>query len=197
MGQRGRKKGASGEQSRGLLLRIATEEFALRGYHETKVSSIVEKAGVTQPTFYLYFGNKEALFQELVLTFRSRLSDYTRKSYLEPGIAKTIIRQRIAEGLTSFFRFFVEEPHLASIGFLVAPQAAEIKDQLTDEIRANLISEQQAGYFRNDQDMGIVADGIVGMMERFIATQKNRASKDPELLADEVVRLFLYGIAEP
>lgn len=197
MGQRGRKKGASGEQSRGLLLSIATEEFALRGYHETKVSSIVEKAGVTQPTFYLYFENKDALFQELVHLFRSRLSDYTQKSLLEPGIEKTLIRQRIMEGLTNFFRFFIEEPHLASIGFLVAPQAAEIKDQLTDQILANLIAEQQAGYFRKDMDMGIVADSLVGMMERFIATQKARTFKKPEILADEVVRLFLNGIAEP
>ncbi|MFD0712156.1 TetR/AcrR family transcriptional regulator [Paenibacillus sp. GCM10027626] len=197
MGQRGRKKGASGEQSRGLLLSIATEEFALRGYHETKISSIVEKAGVTQPTFYLYFENKDALFQELVHLFRSRLSDYTQKSRLEPGIAKTLIRQRIVEGLTPFFRFFIEEPYLASIGFLVAPQAAEIKDQLADQILANLIAEQQEGYFRKDMDMRIVADSLVGMMERFIATQKARASKKPEMLADEVVRLFLYGIAVP
>jgi len=197
MGQRGRKKGAIGEQSRELLLSIAKEEFALRGYHETKISGIVEKAGVTQPTFYLYFENKEALFQELVHLFRSRLSDYTQKSRLEPGIAKTLIRQRIVEGLTPFFRFFIEEPHLACIGFLFAPQASEIKDQLADEIRANLISEQQAGYFREDMDMGIVADSIVGMMERFIATQKARTYKKPEILADEIVRLFLYGIAAP
>lgn len=197
MGQRGRKKGAIGEQSRELLLSIAKEEFALRGYHETKISGIVEKAGVTQPTFYLYFENKEAMFQELVHLFRSRLSDYTQKSRLEPGIAKTLIRQRIVEGLTPFFGFFIEEPHLACIGFLFAPQAAEIKDQLADEIRANLISEQQVGYFREDMDMGIVADSIVGMMERFIATQKARTYKKPEILADEIVRLFLYGIAAP
>lgn len=117
MAQRGRKRGSSGEQSRELLLNIATEEFALRGYHETKISSIVEKAGVTQPTFYLYFQNKEAIFQELVHLFRSRLSNYTRNSRLEPGIEKNIIRQRIVEGLTPFFRFFIEEPNLACIGF--------------------------------------------------------------------------------
>lgn len=169
----------------------------MRGYHETKISSIVEKAGVTQPTFYLYFGNKEALFQELVHLFRSRLSVYTQKSRLEPGIAKKFIRLRIVEGLTPFFRFFAEEPNLACIGFLLAPHAAEIKNQLADEIRVNLVSEQQAGYFRDDLDMGIVAESIVGMMERFIATQKTRIYKKPEILVDEVTRLFLYGIASP
>lgn len=196
MGQRGRKRGASGEQSRELLLNIATEEFSLRGYHETKISSIVKKAGVTQPTFYLYFENKEAIFQELVQLFRSRLSDYTRNSRLEPGIEKNIIRQRIEEGLTPFFRFFIEEPNLASIGFLIAPQAAEIKDQLGDGIYDNLVSEQQAGYFREDMDMRVVSDGIVGMMERFIATQNKRQFKNPEILANEIVGLFLYGISK-
>ncbi|NMM52630.1 TetR/AcrR family transcriptional regulator [Paenibacillus aquistagni] len=193
MGQRGRKKGASGEQSRALMLNIAVDEFALQGYHETKVSSIVKKAGVTQPTFYLYFENKESLFQELIDLFRSKLKDFTQKSRLEPGIAKECVHQRIEEGLTPFFRFFKEEPNLARIGFLIAPQAEEIKHQLADDIRLNLISEQQAGYFREDLDIGIAADCIVGMMERFIMTQRP-LNQQPEVLAGEVVRLFLYGM---
>ncbi|WP_260982230.1 TetR/AcrR family transcriptional regulator [Paenibacillus sp. 32O-W] len=175
------------------MLNIAADEFALQGYHETKVSSIVKKAGVTQPTFYLYFENKESLFKELIDLFRSRLSNFTRKSRLEPGIAKDSVHQRIAEGLAPFFRFFEEEPNLARIGFLVAPQAEEIKNQLADDIRLNLISEQQAGYFREDLDVGIAADCIVGMMERFVTTQR-ALHQQPEVLADEVVRLFLFGM---
>ena len=39
MSIRGRKKGASGEQSRALILNIAAEEFAHHGYYETKIST--------------------------------------------------------------------------------------------------------------------------------------------------------------
>lgn len=58
MGQRGRRKGANGEQSRVQLLHIAAAEFARMGYYETKISNIVQKAKLTQPTFYLYFQSK-------------------------------------------------------------------------------------------------------------------------------------------
>ena len=34
---------------------LLAEEFAVNEFHATKVSTIVRKAGVTQPTFYLYF----------------------------------------------------------------------------------------------------------------------------------------------
>ena len=44
-----------GEESRARLLAAAAREFAQHGYHETKVSTIVADAGVSQPTFYFYF----------------------------------------------------------------------------------------------------------------------------------------------
>ena len=66
MAVRGRPKGASGEESRALLLQVAAKEFAQKGYYETKISDIVKGASLTQPVFYLYFQNKEAVFQELV-----------------------------------------------------------------------------------------------------------------------------------
>ncbi|MBX0312473.1 MAG: TetR/AcrR family transcriptional regulator, partial [Sulfurihydrogenibium sp.] len=37
------------------IIVAAKELFSTKGYHETKVSDIVEKAGVAQGTFYLYF----------------------------------------------------------------------------------------------------------------------------------------------
>lgn len=194
MGQRGRKVGANGEQSRALLLAIAAEEFAHHGYYQTKVSTIVTRAGLTQPTFYLYFQSKEAIFQELVELFRSKLSDLTKKSRLNPGMNFIDIPQRIAAGLTAMLSFFVEEPHLTRIGFFVAPEAEEIKKQIAAQITDNLRSEQQDGYFHGDLDMSMVAESLVGTIERLTLTKLLEGSKDPEGLANEVVRLFLYGL---
>ena len=99
MSNRGRKKGASGEQSRALLLTIAAEEFAQKGYYETKISTLVQRAGLTQPTFYLYFKSKEAIFQELIDSFIKGLSDLTTVSRLETGIDFNSLPLRITKGL--------------------------------------------------------------------------------------------------
>ena len=194
MGQRGRKKGASGEQSRALLLKIAADEFAQKGYYETKVSSIVKRANLTQPTFYLYFQSKEAIFRELVDVFRLNLFEYTKKSRLEPGIDSQSVPETITRGLAAIFMYFVENPNLARIGFFIAPEAEELKTQLATQITDNLVSEQQNKYFRSDIDMSLVAESLVGIIERLTVTQLLQGKKQPEEIANEIVHLFLYGM---
>ncbi|KAF0818850.1 hypothetical protein KIS4809_2141 [Bacillus sp. ZZV12-4809] len=51
-----------------MLLEIATEEFAQKGYFHTN-SSIVKRAGLTQPSFYLYFDAKVPFFRSLSTCF--------------------------------------------------------------------------------------------------------------------------------
>lgn len=194
MGQRGRRKGANGEQSRALLLTIAAEEFANHGYYETKISTIVKRAGLTQPTFYLYFQNKEAIFQELVNLFRNNLFEFIKKSQLDPGMDAKSLSVNITAGLANIFTFFACNPHLTRIGFFVANEAEEIKEQLATLIEENLTFEVQEGYFRKDIDMNMVAESLIGIIERLTFTKLLQGLKKPESLAMEIVQLLLHGM---
>ena len=40
--------------------------FVERGYTATRLEQVAERAGVSKGTLYLYFNNKEALFQAVV-----------------------------------------------------------------------------------------------------------------------------------
>lgn len=51
---------------RSRILREATRLFGARGYGATSVREVVDAAGVTKPTLYYWFANKEALFREAV-----------------------------------------------------------------------------------------------------------------------------------
>src|ERR1700728_5511117 len=55
-----------GERSRARLIEAAIEEFAANGYHGAKISDIVARAGLTQPSFYMYFVNKDAIYDYLL-----------------------------------------------------------------------------------------------------------------------------------
>ena len=66
----GRPAADSGVRER--LVSAAAEVFAVSGYHASRVSDIVGRAGVAQGTFYLYFRSKEAVFLELVDRFFTR-----------------------------------------------------------------------------------------------------------------------------
>jgi len=194
MGQRGRKQGANGEERRARLLSIAADEFAANGYFATKVSQIVKKAGVTQPTFYLYFESKEAIFQELITSFRDKLSTLTKNSKLETGLDHHSLPERIAVGLTAILQFFSENQNLTKIGFFMSEESEEIKNQIAELITENLISEQRDGYFRSDMDMRTVAESLVGIIERLTITYLFQGKKQPNELAKEIINLLLYGL---
>ncbi|WP_050183317.1 TetR/AcrR family transcriptional regulator [Domibacillus robiginosus] len=194
MAQRGRKKGSDGEVSRALLLRIAADEFAEHGYHETKISTIVRKANVTQPTFYLYFKSKEAIFEELEDLFRAKLACLTRNSLLDEGLDDKTLPNRIAEGLTAILQFFTDHRSLVRIGFYVSPHAADVKAQMAAQIESNLDKEVIAGYFHSNVDTALVANGLVGMIERLTTTKLWTGAKTAAELANDIVTLLLYGL---
>ncbi|MGD6844448.1 TetR/AcrR family transcriptional regulator [Bacillus infantis] len=194
MANRGRKKGSIGENSRILLLNIAAEEFAEKGFHDAKISSIVKKAGLTQPSFYLYFPSKEAIFHELIMAFQHRLSYLTDASRIEPGVELPQLPIRIKSGLYEIFSFFHENQMLAKIGFYINPDADSIKSQMAAQIHDNLLSEQRAGYFREEANMELAAVSLVGAIERLAVTQIFTGKKTPDILAEETVDLFLYGL---
>jgi len=61
-------------ERRQKLLIHARDVFAKRGYHAAKVEDIVTAAGVARGTFYLYFADKRAIFEEIVDRFIAKLA---------------------------------------------------------------------------------------------------------------------------
>ncbi len=192
--ERGRPKGASGEESRALLLEMAAKEFAQHGYHQAKVSSIVKAASLSQPTFYLYFKNKEAIFEELEDLFRFKMIDYAKKSRLQPAMELTTVKERIIYGIKNLLEFLVKNPDLTRIGFYMSAKANEIKQQLVELIKDNLDFEVSAGYFRPDLDTGVAAECVVGIIERLTFSQLLTLKKGPEEIASDIVHFLLHGM---
>jgi len=54
------------ETRRAAILSAALEEFTARGYEGARLDDVAKRAGIAKGTIYLYFADKEALFQELV-----------------------------------------------------------------------------------------------------------------------------------
>ena len=60
-------------ERREAILAAALEEFSARGFAATRLDDVARRAGVAKGTIYLYFRDKESLFQELVRTMLSPL----------------------------------------------------------------------------------------------------------------------------
>src|SRR6478672_13365202 len=66
---------ARGERTLRKILDAAREEFGERGFSESSIVGITQRAGVALGTFYTYFESKEALFQALVQDMSAQVRD--------------------------------------------------------------------------------------------------------------------------
>jgi AcrR family transcriptional regulator len=57
---------ARGAARREAILAAALDEFSARGFAATRLDDVAKRAGIAKGTIYLYFRDKESLFQELV-----------------------------------------------------------------------------------------------------------------------------------
>jgi AcrR family transcriptional regulator len=57
---------ARGVARREAILAAALDEFSARGFEATRLDDVARRAGIAKGTIYLYFRDKDALFQELV-----------------------------------------------------------------------------------------------------------------------------------
>lgn len=169
---RGRKVNSNGEQSKQLLLEKAIELFSDKGYHHTKISDIVKAANVTQPTFYLYFKSKDALYNDLNAQFQSGfLAVMNSKStdIIEYGLQGfiTLLEQK----LLNLFVYIIENPELTKIGFIESKQAHLVKNQMTQQlIHLIYLHDCDKDLQLYSVDIKIMIDSLVGSVERLIIT---------------------------
>ena len=57
------------------IVEAATECFARRGYHDTSISHIIDRAGIARGTFYLYFKSKHDVFRFILDAYIKHIGD--------------------------------------------------------------------------------------------------------------------------
>ena len=74
-----------GERTRDELMAAATEVFWDKGYVDTRVADIVERAGVAHGTFYTYFDSKEAVLWAIAADLNEAIAATARGVRAEVG----------------------------------------------------------------------------------------------------------------
>ncbi|MEK4228404.1 TetR/AcrR family transcriptional regulator [Solibacillus sp. FSL H8-0538] len=187
---RGRRVNSSGEKSKQLLLEKAIEQFSTYGYHQTKISDIVKAANLTQPTFYLYFKSKESLFKDLNEQFQNDLGEVFSDGYTAKKNDSNGMKNHIQENLTRIFSYFVENPKLTKIGFYESEQAADVKEMLVTRLLNEIENEQHQINTLTHVDTRILADSLLGSMERLTWTTLLTEKSNPEKLSEDIVNIY-------
>jgi AcrR family transcriptional regulator len=80
------------------------------GYLETNVQDVIDRAGVSRPTFYEHFSNKEDCFLAAFDTSAERLRKMVAAAAQEGG---DVWRERVRLGLSTLLRFASRDPDTA------------------------------------------------------------------------------------
>lgn len=186
---RGRKVNSNGERSKQLLLEKAVELFSTNGYHQTKISDIVKAADLTQPTFYLYFQSKESLYNDLNETFQQGLDQVFST---QPLLVMTndSATHTVQKHLKRIFDYFVENPSLTKIGFYETEQSSVLKERIVTNL-VDVIDTYFKDYDITQRvDKHILAESLVGSVERLTLTNLLTNKTNPQQLAEEILHIY-------
>lgn len=91
----GRRDARSAER-REAILAAALDEFSARGFEAARLDDVAARAGVAKGTIYLYFRDKEALFQDLISAMLAPLVAIIERMG-EADVPMTLMSQHIAD----------------------------------------------------------------------------------------------------
>lgn len=83
-------------ERRDAILSAALDEFSIRGFEAARLDDVARRAGVAKGTIYLYFRDKESLFQELIRTMLTPLVG-TIEAMGEADVPVALLADRIVD----------------------------------------------------------------------------------------------------
>jgi AcrR family transcriptional regulator len=160
------------------LLAAMLRATAELGYREVSVQDVLDRAGVSRPTFYEHFDNKEACFLAAFDSAAARLRERIETAALEGGNW----RERLRLGLEELLRFVTEDPDAAMSlivdGRAASPDALTRRDELLDHFASCLDAQVRAEADPTNAPTAIAAAGIVGGIEALLYSRLNRGEAD-------------------
>jgi len=173
------------------MLRAAAE----LGYREANVQDVIERAGVSRPTFYEHFANKEACFLAAFDTTAARLRERVAAAAAKGGGS---LRDRLRFGLETILHFAATEPDAARTLIVEAraasPDAVMRRDDLLDHF-ADCIDAQVRELLPDAPSYSpITAAGIVGGIEALLYSRLNKGETDD---LDALLPSMMYFLVLP
>ena len=192
------------KNKREKILKAAISSFAQKGYHDTSISKIINKAGIARGTFYLYFENKRQIFDSILENLIVEIDRCIKK--IEIGKERQNPLEQLKDNLRRIFTLFVENPELSRILLRHAAGLDKESDQKITEFYNN-IADKIGDALKLGIKMELIRDcnpritsflilgSIKELIEHVTLTMKNKSDINPVI--DEILNFGLHGLKNP
>ena len=186
--------------ARERIQQCALELFGRKGFAATSVREIVEGAGVTKPTLYYYFKDKEHLYESLITgtvnAFHVELSEVLRM----PGT----LEERLVRIVEMHLQRVQTNPELVRFMFRALLGLVPQSPRIDSKGIGDRSTELMMGVFREAAAEGVIAPEaasefavlqFIGAINMYLIRGQLGYKDDlSPPLADKIVRLFLKGL---
>jgi AcrR family transcriptional regulator len=156
---------ARGERTLRKILDAARQEFGERGFSDSSIVGITQRAGVALGTFYTYFESKEALFQALVRDMSAQVRDNVGPA-LRKGTDGLDGERRALEAFMHFAHDHRDIYRIIDQSEFVEPGVyREHYETTATRIAARLIvarDKREISSSFSDDDLNVIAWGMMG-----------------------------------
>jgi len=188
---------ARGERTLRKILDAARDEFGERGFADSSIVAITQRAGVALGTFYTYFDSKEAVFQALVRDMSVQVRDHVAPAFKDATDALDGER-RALESFLNFARKHRDVYRIIDEAEFVEPAAyREHYETTATRIAARFKAARRKGEIAKDlseRDLDILAWAIMGANVFLGLKFEVWSSADAKRVADVTSRLLRKGI---
>lgn len=185
-----------------LLMQCAKELFYAKGYDAVGVQEIVDRAGITKPTLYYYFGSKQGLLKTLLETHWEELRTLLKDVLDE----QRGIREDLYRLANAYFEFFERDREFYMLLMSLFYSAREneayqevkpfIKEFYAAVVRVFERAEDQLGNMNGRQKQ--FAIGFIGTINHYLLLHCELDADHREKVSQEkitsLVNQFMYGI---
>jgi AcrR family transcriptional regulator len=195
--RRARAPRGSGERLRDEILDAATELLLETGHVKSvSIRSVAQRVGVTPPSIYLHFADKDALMDAVCARYFEKLDPEMRRLATEYASAVEVLRAQVL----AYVRFAVRTPELYRIATMGEWRSGSSVDAALNSsafrhIRDTVLKLMDDGTYRPADpttvalELWSAAHGVAAML----IAKPHLPFGDPEAFADRVLSSVFCG----
>lgn len=197
------KREQSKEHKRQKILQSSRRIFAEKGYHNTSISDIIRDTELARGTFYLYYKDKEDIFDSILSELTKAISTQIFTLDMAPAGNSDSFYQSLRQMAKNLFKVLGEHRELVQV-IITTPFGADTEfdkkvegffDILTNVARLMIKRGIQAGYVV-DHNLDLFSYMLVGTLREIVFQWivKDRFSQTLEAEADQIIEIFMKGV---
>ena len=186
------------QETRERILAVANDSFRRKGFHESTVREIARAVRVSEPTFYNYFTDKDAVLDALALEWLAKSNNLVLTSSKNSSAVR-VLRRYIAKQCD----MILSDPDFAQLvvtrsslfNYRPSPEARELARAGFRALAEVIERGQQSGEIRSDMaaiDLAVALHGATTLVVRLWVTDfwprafdlKKKATAVLDLLVD-------------